>query len=230
MTTAPPPVPPGHWVECPLCHEFFRNEQARGSHLHYVHHQSSARKVRPRYDAPAQEATEAAPMKLPEAAPKVLPATQPTPPAQTPKPRPAPPLPVAEAPTTSPPEPQATAPPAPKPSQPVATAPSQAPAPAAPPKDPQPAATPKPEASQGGELLTALGIGVGSLAALVLANKGKNAPPAKAPAQTEPARPPARLPDGIWAQPEPIQPSGIDYVDRMLGYSGLPKPRRRMWG
>ena len=89
-------------------------------------------------------------------------------------------------------------------------------------------ATPKPDPAEAG-LWAALGIGVGSLAALVISNKGKNAPrPSQPEPATQPARPPATLPEGIWAKPEPAPTStGNAWLDGQLGYSGGIKHRRR---
>lgn len=85
-----------------------------------------------------------------------------------------------------------------------------------------PAPSPAPESG----LWLPFAISVGSLAALVLANKGKNAPKP----QAIPARaPPVEAWPGIWTQPDPIQSTGFPYVDRMLGHSGLPATRRRLW-
>lgn len=77
-----------------------------------------------------------------------------------------------------------------------------------------------------------IGAGLGAsalgLAALVKNLKGANKP-TDAPAPTSSGRRPGMtIPDGIWAKPEPIIPTGDPYLDNLLGYSGLPKPRRRL--
>jgi hypothetical protein len=94
------------------------------------------------------------------------------------------------------------------------------------PKPEEPATAPADGKPSGAGLWTAF-LGVGGLAALILASKGKNAP-SKPEAAAPGGRPVPRLPEGIWA---PIKPkpatTGNEWLDRQLGYSGGITPRRR---
>jgi len=215
---------------CPVCDRSFRDAHGRGGHLATYNdeaHDAFRLKhgLKHALGPDGQPTVVGARWRGPDTQ---FPAQEPLPPTPSPpvlkQETPLPPIPAtleAAAPATdvqppSVPEarPEATVAAQPAPQvQPVTPAPAEAP----------PAVAPKPTSN--GSVLIPLGIGIGSLAALVLANKGKNAPkPQPAPAQ---APPPADAWPGIWARPEPIQSTGFPYVDRMLGYSGVPTMRRR---